>query len=393
MKKTLIALAALAAVGTASAQSTVTLSGILKGGVAQTKYSNGTVAGATNGSGLAVADGSSRFILSGSEDLGGGLRANFQADTRFRVDDNGGAPTSSPLATGNTFVGLSGGFGALQLGKLDTHYCLGSDTHGSRATALQASSCGVLGYVPVQAGFTAAAATAGAPAVGAGSPVAIANASRSVNTLRYTTPNFGGFTAQVNYSTAWAGSDGDVGDAGKGRAAHGALNYAAGPLRAGLSLWDARSESRLAAAARNDQRAMTAMVDWNFGMGSVGLTWDRSRVNAAAAGGAVSENERDALSVPVTFKLGTGTLLATYTRAADVEVGGAKVANTGANLWSVGYDYPLSRRTSVGVSYARLDNEAGAGYQLYTQGALNGTRNNSVGQDANQFYVGVRHTF
>jgi predicted porin len=100
MKKTLIALAAMATT-TAFAQSTVTLSGNVKAGLAQTKYSG---AATGNGSATGLADGSSRFILSGSEDLGGGLRANFQVDTRFRIDDNGAAPTASPLAGGQSLL-------------------------------------------------------------------------------------------------------------------------------------------------------------------------------------------------------------------------------------------------------------------------------------------------
>jgi predicted porin len=369
MKKTLIALAALAAVGTASAQSTVTLSGIFKAGVAQTKYSGGT--GLATGSSLAVTDGASRFIISGSEDLGGGMRANFQVDNRFRLDDNGGTRfdgltaativNANPLGGGATFVGLSGGFGALQVGKLDTHYCLGGDTHGSRSTSLQAGSCGLLGYVQGQAN-------------------SIANVGRSTNVIRYTTPSFGGFNGQLNYSTSPFGSEGPVGDAGKGKAVAAALNYTAGPLRAGLSVWNAETENR---AAAGDQKAATAMVDWNFGVGSVGLTFDRSERGTL---------ERDAWSVPMTFRLGTGTLLATYTRANNAENAGVNVPNSGANLISVGYDYPLSRRTSLGVSYARLDNKAAASYQLFAS-ALMGTPASGLGQDANQFYVGVRHAF
>lgn len=366
MKKTLIALAALAAVGTASAQSTVTLSGIVKGGVAQTKYSNGA---AGNGSATTVNDGGSRFILSGTEDLGGGLRANFQADMRFRLDDNGGAPTSSPLGTGNTFIGLSGGFGALQLGKLDTHYCLGGDTHGSRSTALSAGSCAILGFVNTPG-------TSG-----------MANATRSTNVIRYTTPRMGGFVGQLNYSTGASGTEGAAGQVGKGRAIHGSVIYSAGPLRAGLSVWDGKTENRtVPVAAGADQKAITAMVDWNFGMGTVGLTWDSSeRVGLA---------ERDAISVPVTFKLGTGTLLGTYTRASNAKnAAGATLANTSANLWSIGYDYPLSRRTTAGVSYVRLDNKAAAQYTLYTQHSLGGAASAGVGQDMSQVYVGIRHTY
>ncbi|MFI5447355.1 porin [Polaromonas sp. UC242_47] len=372
MKKSLVALAAFAAVS-AFAQSSVTLSGTIKGGVAQTKYSNGP-AGTTNGSGLSVADGSSRFIIGGTEDLGGGLKAVFQIDTRFRVDDNGGAPTSSPLGSGNTFVGLSGGLGTIQLGKMDTHYCLGSDQHGSRATAMQASSCGILGYV----------GNAGA---------AIANASRSTNTIRYTTPNFSGFQGQLNYSTSFNGPEGIPGDAGKGRAVNAGLNYGNGPIKAGLSIWDAKSESRIAGVARADQKAYTLFGDYNFGVATVGLTYDNSEINSGLVAGADAKAKRSAWSIPVTVPLGAGTFLFTYTKASDIKNNGTTAADTGASLISVGYDYSLSKRTSVGVSYARLNNKANAGYALYTQASLNGTPNNAVGQDASQLYLGIRHAF
>jgi predicted porin len=381
MKKSLVALAAFAVAGGVYAQSSVTLSGNIKAGVAQTKYSGGA-AGANTGSGLSVADGSSRFIIGGTEDLGGGLKAVFQIDTRFRADDNGGAPTSSPLAGGNTFVGLSGGLGMIQLGKMDTHYCLGSDQHGARATALQASSCAILGFVQ----------TSSAP---------IANASRSQNVIRYTTPNFSGFQGQFNYSTNFQGSEGvaanGVGDAGKGRAMALGLNYGNGPLKAGVSFWDAESEDRrtgaLASVPPGNQKAGTAFIDWNFGVATVGLTYDQSEVDRGAVGAAAQETRRRAWSIPVTVPLGAGTVLFTYTKAQDAKLNGTTVTDSGASLWSVGYDYALSKRTSLGVSYARLNNKANANYALYTQASLNGTANNSAGQKANQLYLGVRHAF
>ncbi|MDW5444132.1 porin [Polaromonas sp. SM01] len=377
LKGKVAALAAFAAVS-AFAQSSVTLSGTIKGGVAQTKYSNGP-AGTTNGSGLSVADGSSRFIIGGTEDLGGGLKAVFQIDTRFRVDDNGAAPTSSPLGSGNTFLGLSGGLGTIQLGKMDTHYCLGTDQHGSRATAQQASSCGILGFV----------GNAGA---------SIANASRSTNTIRYTTPNFSGFQGQLNYSTSFNGPEslgtgGTLGDGGKGRAVNAGLNYGNGPIKAGLSIWNAKSESRIAGAVRGDQKAYTLFGNYDFGVATVGLTYDNSEINGGNVGAADAKAKRTAWSIPVTVPMGAGTFLATYTKAGDIKNNGTTAADTGASLFSVGYDYALSKRTSVGVSYARLNNKAKAGYALYTQASLNGTPNNAVGQDASQLYMGIRHAF
>jgi predicted porin len=375
MKKSLVALAAFTA-ASAFAQSSVTLSGIIKGGVAHSKYSNGP-AGTVNGNGLAVSDGSSRFIIGGTEDLGGGLKAVFQIDTRFRPDDNGAAPTSSPLANGNTFVGLSGGLGMIQIGKLDTHYCLGADQHGARATAAQASSCALMGYVGNVAN-------------------SIANSSRATNTIRYTTPRFSGFQGQFNYSTSFNGSEGAPGDAGKGRAVHAALNYGGGPLKAGVSIWDARSESRLATATRADQKAYTVFADYNFGVATVGLTFDQSQRIGGLMTAAETESKRRAWSIPVTVPLGAGTFLFTYTKARDLTgnaLAPAANANSGASLVSLGYDYALSKRTSLGVSYAKLNNQANAGYALYNQASQNGTPNNAVGQDASQLYLGIRHAF
>lgn len=374
MKKTVIALAVLSAAGVASAQTTVTMSGNIKGGIAATDYSGTAV---TSGRGLSVADGSSRLLIGGSEDLGGGMFAIFQFDTRMRVDDNGGtgaAPTSSvpsQLATGNTFVGLRGKFGTFQIGKLDTHYCLGSDTHGTRATALQASSCALLGFVN-----------------GAGAGNAIANASRSTNMIRYTTPNMSGFQAIVGFSTAFQSTEGLLSN-DKGDARHLQVSYAGGPITVGASLWSSKNEAQTAG-----QGGQTLAVGFNFGVGTVGLTLDQSKVRPIPG----VWNKRSVVSVPVTFKLGAGTLLGTYSKASDVK-NSATIKDSGAALISVGYDFPLSRRTSIGVNIADLKNEANAAYGLYTQAALGGHGSGTnagapvAGQDSRQYYFGIRHAF
>jgi len=371
MKKTLVALAVLAASGAVMAQSSVTLSGNVKAGLAQTKYS-GLTAG--NGSATGLADGSSRFILSGTEDLGGGLKANFQVDTRYRMDDNGGAPTSSPLAGGNTFVGLSGSMGNVQAGKLDTHYCMGSDSHGTRATALQASSCALLGYVN-------------------SASVGIANASRITNVVRYTAPTMSGLTLQATKSFSTAGPEGAVGDTQGGGANHFQGVYTQGKLTLGASMYEQKGEDQTSTSARTGQKASTFMVNYNLGVATVGLTRDQSTQRAAAAGAGFVDTKRTATSLPVTIPMGTGTALFTYTKADASKTAGVTNAGTGSKLMSIGYDLALSKRTSLGVSYASLNNDANASYGLYTQAALNGTPANAKGQDATQFYVGVRHAF
>ena len=375
MKKSLIAMAALAAVGVASAQSSVTLSGNIKTG-----FSHLSLGGAGSGSQNALVDGSSRFILSGTEDLGGGLRARFQIDNRFRSED-------SPFmaqAGGSTWVGLQGGFGMVQLGKLDVHYCTGADTHAARATSLGASSCGLLGFVN-----------------GSGGDRAIANTSRIGNVIQYMTPNFSGLTGRVNYSTGFgsgasANSDGAPGATSKGDAWSLGLAYAAGPLNLQASFWRARSENRTVGASlstNSDQNAWTLAGNYNFGVATVGLTYDQSEVNLGTVGGPDAKNKRSAWSVPVTVPVGSGTLLFTYTKANSVKLNGVNQPNTDANLLSIGYDYALSKRTSIGASYARLDNKAAANYRLYVHSGLGATIPAGAGVDQSQFYIGVRHAF
>ncbi len=388
MKKTLIALATLAAATGALAQSSVTISGTAKAGFSNMKYSNGATA-TTNGTSQALADGSSQFHIKGTEDLGGGLKAEFQIDTRFRFDDNGGAgaaPTgavASQVATGNTWLGLTGSFGTIRAGKMDTHYCMGQDEHGARATSLAASSCSLLGYV-------------------GGGANSIANASRSTNMFRYISPNMSGLTLQANYSTAWAGTEGGLnvgapnvaGNDGKGNAMGLRADYANGPLTAGLSYWKAKGEDQQATLARTGQTGTTVAVGYDLGVAKIGLTYDQSALrNAAANVAAFTDTKRTATSIPVVVPMGAGAVLFTYTKASNTKTAGVVNADTSATMVSVGYDYSLSKRTSLGASYAKINNKANASYNPFVYSALTGSGAVGAGQDTAQFYLGLRHTF
>jgi predicted porin len=115
MKKTTLALAALAlaATGSARAQSSVTLYGLVDAGVVYVNNQSGhanleTVTGPTNGS---------RFGLRGSEDLGGGLSAVFTLENGFDVS-NGKMLQNSRLFGRQAYVGLSDKrYGTLTLGR------------------------------------------------------------------------------------------------------------------------------------------------------------------------------------------------------------------------------------------------------------------------------------
>jgi predicted porin len=107
MKKSLLAMAALTAfAGVASAQSSVTIGGKMDLGI-------GKSIGTAN-KGIQDAAGS-RLNFGGVEDLGGGLRAVFGMEHRLNPDD--GTTNSGNFWNGYSWVGLSGAFGTIRLGR------------------------------------------------------------------------------------------------------------------------------------------------------------------------------------------------------------------------------------------------------------------------------------
>ena len=115
MKKSLIALAVLGSVaGFAQAQSSVTLYGIADVWVGSEKAGLNAASVTKVGSG---GFNGSRFGLTGSEDLGGGLKAVFKLEQGFNIDT--GTQSIGGTAFGRqAFVGLSGGFGTVTFGNV-----------------------------------------------------------------------------------------------------------------------------------------------------------------------------------------------------------------------------------------------------------------------------------
>jgi predicted porin len=112
MKKALLALAVLAAfAGTASAQTNVTMYGVLD--MALQHENDGVNSTTALDSGI---QSGSRLGFKGTEDLGGGLKANFDLEAGVNAD-TGTSSQGGILFGRQAWVGLSGGFGSLRLGR------------------------------------------------------------------------------------------------------------------------------------------------------------------------------------------------------------------------------------------------------------------------------------
>ncbi len=176
MKKTMIALAAFGALaGAAHAQSSVTLYGLadvfLSGASTKTTTPLGTTSVSTTGLSSGGLSGS-RWGLRGAEDLGGGLKATFQLEAGFNAD-NGTA--GAPVGFNRTSkVGLSGGFGSIEFGRQYTRMFNLIDSYDAQGTS---------SFSATNAYF-----------------VGMGDAVRWDNSVVYSTPSLGGFSASVQYA-------------------------------------------------------------------------------------------------------------------------------------------------------------------------------------------------
>lgn len=175
MKKTILA-AAIAASVPLIAQADVTLYGSIRAGVSQMNGSSSNFQ-----SSFGVDDFGSRIGFKGGEDLGSGLKAIWQVETGFAVDGTGSKGTSSgTLANRQSFVGLQGDFGKLRVGYLTDVLADTEATDNLYGPRRDSSS-------------------AGFPLYEGNDLFGNYGDSRFKNSIRYDSPDVGGFTASIQY--------------------------------------------------------------------------------------------------------------------------------------------------------------------------------------------------
>jgi predicted porin len=371
MNKRLLAVAvagALAAPAAAFAQSSVTISGVFKASFENIKYSN---SGLGNNSATGVADDSSRLIFNVTESLGGGLDAIGQFDIRMATDI-GGASNA-----GNSHVGLrSKSWGRIFLGRQDLHY-FNRESELTVRGSLRADSISLLAFA-------------------SGGTTAIANASRTPNVVHYTTPNWGGFTMIVAYSSSPVGAatnDTDMAAAGirKGRGWNLNPNFAGSNWQIGYSYLSAKPDGALAGEQRGDR----LYGSYRWGGLKIGLAWDKSRVRT---GGVGDTSRRTVWSLPASYSWGPHSIHGHYTRAADDKI---MAGDQKARMFAISYGYDLSKRTSASLTYARINNAnadglgvGGSQYGFFTGVGL-GPANvaTPIGADPRMWSVTLRHQF
>jgi predicted porin len=187
MKKSLIALAALAAFGTASAQSTVIVSGGVVLGVGMTETD-------TTSTGPQIVRQTGNIAFKGTEDLGGGLKANFEVQTSIgavaatSLNVNGAAAGATTLGDRGMYANVQGGFGTVTVGRT--------------ASAIRAlfGAIGDVSRIAVAANGLSAGNSVGSSNAAGGDAGAFAiYGDAYVNNVSYVSPTMNGFSNQRHH--------------------------------------------------------------------------------------------------------------------------------------------------------------------------------------------------
>ena len=292
LKRTLIALAAVAACGATMAQSSVSVYG-------RVDLSLGNLKELDKGSQSRMIDGnltSTRLGFRGTEDLGGGLKASFKMEHRFDADTGA---SEDPFWKGESTLSLSGGFGELKLGRSSTIY---DEVRGLSASSSVFDSA----FTPSSNGV-----------FGSGGDYS----SRFNNKITYVLPAMGNLYGGVEYAL-------DEDPDAKADMIGAKLGYKSGPLNLAMGLQQEKGKD-------NDYMMVAAAYD--FGVASVSGGYNVRNGNAATG----DDNE---FTVGVTVPLGALQLSAGFATGKTEKAGATSSKASGFGL---GATYALSKRTKL----------------------------------------------
>lgn len=352
-KKNILACALLAAGSTwlasAQAQSSVTINGIADAAARSVSNSGrGSVKSLVSGS-----NSTSRIIVRGAEDLGGGLSASFHLEHGLALDT--GLPTGGFWDRRSTVSLASKAAGELRLGRdFVPTYAGWSRFDPFSYVGIAGSNNLISGSQqgPIRAGF------------GTGANTTV----RSSNGIQFFLP------------AGLAGFEGGLmAAAGEGvleRVLGGRIGWAGGP--AVVSLAHTTSKSSTPGLATFKDTALAG----SYRIGSVRLSGGWREFKQASA-------KQTNLLLGVVVPVGVHEFKASYGRAEmDGRVGTLAIGANGATQVGLGYVRNLSKRSALYVHASHMDNEGSASFVI-----PGGPAGMPGGGTSKGYELGMRHTF
>lgn len=325
---------------------------------------SGTPAAEAFGGTQRVSSNSSRLGVRASKEYEG-LTWIAQIESGISVDAGGDS-----LATRDTFAGVQGDFGKFRIGKMDTPFKdLGGLTDRFYGTGLQDDgSLAALG--------------------GSGNGFA----RRQNNSLRYDSPALGDVRAALQYGL----DSEDKGTGEQKRILSLAVHYESGPYKAAVA--HERHSNFNASGLTDSAWRLGAKAD--FGVFNLGVGFTRLSYELATG-----DAQRSYSTVTAGVPVGKGVINLRVGRAGDVSGSAAadsKIAGadgvelrmgtgTGANQFTLGYEYALFKGAVLYTYWTKIANAANANYRFGFNGVNLAAADR--GADASAFVLGMSYDF
>ncbi len=377
--------------GTAHAQSSVTVYGILDLGLTNLTSDNGSTTTSTRTTAEGGAYTTQRLGFIGTEDLGKGLRATFNFEMGLGANGAIGNKLRTAAPTGSTAdsvtvpntttdqtlgdavirqqnVGLAGSFGSVRIGRMtslaDVAYGVGDVGGGNNFRGRTYSSADTNLIT-----------------------------ARSDRLVEYVSPTMSGLSIGVQYGTASAPTAAAA-TTDNGATEFGAmLRYSAGPAAAAIGYQS--HKDTIASAAQRESTALIIGVNYNFKVAQAFVNYQNGEIkndygtastanqtypiSTATLATAGASNKRSISEIGVAVPVGALRLAASYYMGAK----DAKTSEAGAVTKTdlTGYQaaalYSLSKRTNL--------------YAVY--GSAKSAPDGSAATTVNDYGIGVRHSF
>jgi len=325
----------------------------------------------------------------GMKDLGRGLKAIWQLETAVAIDD---PDVGEPLANRNSFGGLSGSFGTVRLGNMDTPL---------KAAVEDVSFLGVS-----SGNFVSSSNIMRKTGLRGGGSFNL----RPGNAMDFTSPEFfGGLTYVAQYAVGNTNEDATITKDRKPRLVSMALKWEKGPLYLALAhevhfdyfagSADASPGSRSNAGdvgAHSTDTATALSASYKFGAHQVGLDYNMKKYEESpelAVTGRFVEYKNTA--VGVTWVARWTKMVRTAVFYGSASEGDCKLFNTATcsttgldgTMLALGAAYYLDPRFLLYVLYAQMNNGDGARFENLADGR------GRPGEDITQGAIGLSYSF
>jgi predicted porin len=338
--------------GAAQAQSSVTLFGVLDGGLLYTNKTLDPITGQNAGKQFSAIDGGSyysQFGLIGTEGIGGEVKVKFRLVSGISIANGGLAHCNGNLFGCEAWVAMEGPPGEIKLGLQFSPFFRAVYESDPRSLSLFGSG--------------------GIPLVDNVLGTGIFNA----NALSYTSPSLSGLQASVMY--AFGGAPGNF---QAGRQYSASLKYQLGGLTINAAIYDGNSGGTVQTPISTTVQYEGRIVGVGYRFGA--LTAKASFVNYKVAGSFnnnVYGGGLDWYVLPTLDVNGGVWVTSDRNRTANHSV-----------LAALGTNYLLSKATTVYAQAGVVNNHGAMNTGLSMTGALYEVPGTSVGA-----VVGIRHTF